>query len=482
VDDEIDFVIVHPQAGVLVFEVKGGLVRYDAPSGKWSSGDSEIRDPFDQATDAKYGLIRWLSAQPGWRADWGPFGHAVIFPDGVYRGTPMPNVDRKLVFDADDLADPKRFRTRLEDAYGLWKADRELGVPGCDFVVKSIVPSASVTRRPGEEIEGPDQEIIRLSPQQYGVLNAFLQVPRASIAGPAGAGKTLIAVEAARRLAAEGKTTLLTCYNKELATHLVAEHQLSLGPPVTVKTFSQLCVDRAKQVGFRLPAAPWSQKHWPTIHASLEDTVTMGTDRFDAIVVDEGQDFDASWWPPLELLLREPDTGRFYVFYDSNQGLFRRPQALPKGVLDLHLYESWRNTHQIFAEVMLHYQGAAVTSMGPKNGVAVEHTKVAKTTLRFELGRILERIIKEGKTSPRDVVVLTGVAVDKSRASGACGRFFLGIRPTRPNDITLTNVYRFKGLDSKVVVVCEIDPSDTAALYVACSRARSMLVILETTR
>ena len=481
VDDEIDFVIVHPQAGVLILEVKGGLVRYEPSTGKWWSGESAIRNPFDEVTDAKFGLINWLHAQPGWRVDWGPFGHAVMFPDGVYRGAPMPNVDHRLVFDADDIADPKRFRTRLEDAYSLWKAERELGVPGCDFVVKSIVHSVSVTRRPGDEIEGPDQEIIRLSPQQYGVLNAFLQVPRASIAGPAGAGKTLIALEAARRLAAQGKRILLTCFNKELATHLVAEHQASFGSAVTIKTFTQLCVDRAKQVGFRLPAQPWKQEDFDAIHASLDETVTMGTDRFDAIVVDEGQDFAASWWPSLELLLSKSDTDRMYVFYDSNQGLFHRPQGLPKGVLDLHLYESWRNTHQIFGEVMRHYQGEPITPMGPKNGVAVEHKMVTKASLSAELGRILHHVIVDGKTSPRDVVVLTGVAVDKSRARGACGRFNLCLHPTGRNDVTLTNVFRFKGLDSKVVILCEIDPINTAAMYVACSRARALLIILDTT-
>src|SRR5713226_5644029 len=109
VDDEIDFVVVHPQAGILVLEVKGGLVKYDPGSGRWYSQSSPIRDPFDQATDAKYALVRWLSAQPGWRTDWGPFGHAVIFPDGVYRGAPMPKVDRRIVFDANDVADRSRF-------------------------------------------------------------------------------------------------------------------------------------------------------------------------------------------------------------------------------------------------------------------------------------------------------------------------------------------------------------------------------------
>lgn len=480
VDDEIDFVIVHPELGVMVLEVKGGLVSYDPATGRWSSSGTNIRDPFDQATDAKYGLARWLSAQPGWRAEWGPFGHAVIFPDGVYHGAPMPKVDRRIVFDADDLADRSRLRVRLENAFSLWKGAAKLGTVGCAFVVSALDHAVGLKRRPGEEIEGPDREIIQLSPQQFNVLNAFMQVPRASISGPAGAGKTLMAVEATRRLAAQGKQTLLVCFNKELASHLVAEYQRSVGDSATIKTYSQLCVDRARGVGFRLPALPWDRRAWDVVHASLDKTATMAPGQFDAIVVDEGQDFAESWWLPLVALLRDSDKDRLYIFYDSNQRLFKRPPGMPDGLIDLFIWENWRNTHQIFKEVMQHYQGHAITPMGPKNGVAVERHAATAGFLSTELGRVLQRIIIEGKTSSRDIVVLTGGAVDKSRCLGRCGRFNLCLNPTGPNDVRLTNVYRFKGLDSKVVIVVETDPTDTAKMYVASSRARALLVMIAT--
>ena len=129
---------------------------------------------------------------------------------------------------------------------------------------------------------------------------------------------------------------------------------------------------------------------------------------------------------------------------------------------------------------MQHYQGNPITPMGPKNGIAVQHHAVKRNFLRTELGRVLHRIIVEEKTSPRDVVVLTGGALDKSACSGRCGRFNLCLNPTGPNDVRLTNVFRFKGLDSKVVIVVETDPTDTAKMYVAVSRARALLAIITT--
>ena len=53
--------------------------------------------------------------------------------------------------------------------------------------------------------------------------------------------------------------------------------------------------------------------------------------RFDAIVVDEGQDFLDSWWVPLMLSLADPEGGILYVFHDDNQKLYRRSSEFPAG-------------------------------------------------------------------------------------------------------------------------------------------------------
>ncbi len=48
---------------------------------------------------------------------------------------------------------------------------------------------------------------------------------RALILGVAGSGKTLLAAEKARRLAAQGFEVLLTCFNRPLAEHLASHHR-----------------------------------------------------------------------------------------------------------------------------------------------------------------------------------------------------------------------------------------------------------------
>src|SRR5215210_7033839 len=61
---EADFVLAHPQHGLLVLEVKGGTITYDSAKGRWSTrgreGDADIKDPFNQARQNSHSLKRLL--------------------------------------------------------------------------------------------------------------------------------------------------------------------------------------------------------------------------------------------------------------------------------------------------------------------------------------------------------------------------------------------------------------------------------------
>ncbi len=61
VDGEIDFVVAHPDRGILVIELKGGLVSYDARRSQWFSRDrhgvEHKIEPFEQVMRNKYALM-----------------------------------------------------------------------------------------------------------------------------------------------------------------------------------------------------------------------------------------------------------------------------------------------------------------------------------------------------------------------------------------------------------------------------------------
>ncbi|HWO69582.1 MAG TPA: ATP-binding domain-containing protein, partial [Actinomycetota bacterium] len=131
------------------------------------------------------------------------------------------------------------------------------------------------------------------------------------------------------------------------------------------------------------------------------------------------------------------------------------------------------------------YQGEEIVCMGPE-GPQVECRGVAPEALRDELSRTLHRLVVKGGLEPRDLVVLTPHAAERSPVRGQVGAFVLTPEPEGERDVLLSSIPRFKGLDAPAVVVCDVDRYSeeefTKQMYVACSRARTLLVVLFTDR
>lgn len=66
-DGETDFLIVHPNFGLLIMEVKGGHIRYDPDQDQWYSNERPVKDPFRQGRNNKYSLLSKLKEHPDWR-------------------------------------------------------------------------------------------------------------------------------------------------------------------------------------------------------------------------------------------------------------------------------------------------------------------------------------------------------------------------------------------------------------------------------
>ena len=88
-EGEADFIILTPNAGIYVVEVKGGGIALDPTNGKWYSNDRdghqhEIKDPFRQASSERHSLIDQLNGSSEWQQWKGErvsLGHSVFFPD-----------------------------------------------------------------------------------------------------------------------------------------------------------------------------------------------------------------------------------------------------------------------------------------------------------------------------------------------------------------------------------------------------------------
>jgi superfamily I DNA/RNA helicase len=233
--------------------------------------------------------------------------------------------------------------------------------------------------------------------------------------------------------------------------------------------------------------------------------------RYDAIVVDEGQDLDSVWWLPLLDLLRDPAQGIVYVFGDANQDLYhsREPAELgvvmPESPPIYHLAEDRRCTQTIHAFASRWAAPAAdappALAVGPE-GRPVEiftYPEGSADACRRVLGTALRRIIEAGRVAASDVVVLTPRSLRSSWLMAADGapveawpyrlmpeygpEGSVLPMPTRGNEVRVATIHRYKGLEAPVVVLAEIDgrigeEELASLLYVGATRARSHLVVI----
>ena len=167
------------------------------------------------------------------------------------------------------------------------------------------------------------------------------------IDGVAGSGKTLLAVEQCRRFANQGLRTLLLCYNKSLASWLqstLAEDENSAN--ISVKTFHSLCETACAEAKMEFTPER-SDEFWIEKTAELLVDASSSLEHYDAIVVDEGQDFYSTWWLAIEDIL-EAD-GRLVVFCDPQQNVFEADglDALDVGDRILQLPVNCRITQSI---------------------------------------------------------------------------------------------------------------------------------------
>ena len=214
-DGEADLVIVNEENGLLVLEVKSGAPSRDSQGRWWIGGHELSRDPFKQAAESKHQLVRKLQALPDWPPRTEPrAGHAIALPEvdlaSLARGHVLLGADapRELVLDAQALETPESIRRWVEGAYACWLGDGTRGAPlgalGLRLIEELLAPTWSLHRLVRGRIEDDRAELVAAGREQAMILNRTRRLRQVEVVGPAGSGKSMLAAEKARRLAARG--------------------------------------------------------------------------------------------------------------------------------------------------------------------------------------------------------------------------------------------------------------------------------------
>ena len=515
---EIDFVVCGPE-GLYAIEVKGGRVA--CRDGVWCYRDRNggvarsQESPFRQAETALLGLLEDLRAHlPEDVLDRFTTGYGVVFPDCEWRAAGAE-------WDLAMLADVRRSRDLegwLRGLSGYWRArgrgrkgrpddsalsrlqgylrpeadgaereeasrlvrsemdDHERRLPGpcAEGRVRSLRPEPGALVREEaprllHQVEDARRRVARFTDDQMRMADMAEANPRVLCAGGAGTGKTFLAERLARRWAAAGAEVAVVCRSPWLR-HFLAS-RLS-APGVTVSLID----------GVRL------------------DCRRSGLARFDALLVDEGQDlFEMRCLDTLDSVLAGGlETGRWCWFHDlNNQSLTHRFEPGAKERLESHdpvrmpLRVNCRNT-RVILEWIQEAIDADLGVRGAGAGPAVRCQRAANRRDAAErAAREIVELVDVGGLAPGSVTILSPLGLADSSVAGMPGEAASRVRRLDEysmrrlpgGKVGFARIDEFKGLENEAVVVVDLPPPERGdgnepAHYVAMSRARSVLSLI----
>ena len=482
---EIDFLVIVPDAGILCLEVKSYENILFAED-RWYPQDIK-RSPFKQASDGRYTFHRRLvELAPQFKRL--PVVHCCIFPRAPF------DLPRNLSVQPWELMDARIFRvfetgaafcavlrTKMQEGIAadanITSLEHPLSRDQTEMIVKYCLPVQKRRPEAREELRRREQQIEAiLRAQQKPVLQLAELNERVVISGGAGTGKTLIAMEVARRAAEKGHRVALLSFNQlvgDWMKHKLAQSgqelpNLVIGPAIRIL---------AGMTGLEIPENP-SRHFWEAaLPQRLEEKLTDPDFKagacFDYLVLDEAQDFLArpSLWGCLtHFLTGGLEHGACALFGDfANQVLAER------GVMDQTLSaieHAARPARWRLGENCRNYQiigDTAVALSGLKPPVYSGYLRAGGTVSDYDIFFYeheraqldkLSQWLREFKAlgyKPSEITLLSFRASDDSAAVRLKQEGF-HLRPFWQNgEFTgFTTIHAFKGLENKIIILTDV--------------------------
>ena len=499
-EGECDFVLLDRNSGLLFVDVKGGSLVFDGSD--WTRKDGRAfrllnKDPFAQARQSMHEIVSLVTRRFRTSVDKLPFtyGVAVAFPDSRVAGTLPPSIQPELVLDAARL---QSARDSIQRVFGSFRRphhralhDREI-----ESVREALYPKYELVPVVWRKIEEQEERLRRLTDEQRRLLDFLSHQPRAAICGVAGSGKTMLALAKAQRAARAGQRTLLLCYNRPLQDWLKASIPKSFGDNLVVLNYHSLAHRLCREADVPLLEGRdlKDPEVWNVIapEALIEACDLLGPEhKFDAVVVDEGQDFRELWWMSLEAVFRNPGSETcYYVFYDPKQNLYVDEPCLPEGFgPPFPLTVNCRNTIRIAAHCasLAGYENEVRGGAPLGDEPEIMRVRTLADALREAGKRIREYCMPgRGGLKQSQVAVLAPTSTNgKWPASFGAVPLTTDLHEWRRGEGALIASWRrFKGLEADAVVIIETPTKNgsrnAANRYVARSRAKHLLTIIET--
>jgi hypothetical protein len=497
-DGEADFVVLAPELGLAVIEVKGSASVRIGSDGNWYRRQSDRRgvgkevlikeSPPAQANRNMHTLVKVIKDELSlMNTDTFPglFAFLVVYPNGIIEGQldlydPTTIVTKRTIHQLGGAikkallargGEPlgKRFSQEIAKRAARILTNQRFSIVSVDTALESV----------------EDEEIIdELTRQQFSALRGAFELPRVAIIGPAGSGKTLLAIWKLAALIEEGKKAIFVCFNKALAKSLCDKYPDLSNYIVSVDSlFWNMVSDTSGRTDNDFYSTILPDRVMDTVHDLMPD------DLYDAIIIDEGQDFGDDRIIALYQLLSDKDDSQWLYFADNKQDVYKLGGDEILGVeVIFRLYHNCRNTALINDATNKVCSGEVKPMPGIPNG-EIPHVTYSKIdNMAQKAWLLINELSPDG-----GAVILSPFKLENSCMNESRNAYGLKLTEDitklgQPGFVFYSTIRSFKGLEARHVVFVDADKPDLKKslskedLYVAFTRATARLDVVTANR
>ena len=503
IEYEIDFIVTdlrdHFFNALVCIEVKGGSLVQKIDE-TWTQNGNPIPSPVAQATSAMHSLVErhtMISRDV-------PFGWMLCFPDiKVDPSKPLPtNISPLQLIDIQKLDNLQEALVNYFDHLRNSMPDhRGLNHGKYNFFIEPWIKDHGFVLPLSARMESDEKLFIQLTQKQAKVLQQAEENSKVRLRGIAGSGKTVIAKELAVKYAEMGKKVLFLCFNKVLSENINHHFRLRKAN-VKVHTYHSFAfwkiVTSKKDSGENFSDnRDWWDKNFDTqdfwsflISAKMLDLYFdfPESDKYDVIIIDEGQDFNEDWYESIYCFLKKD--GRLLVFMDDQQNINQACSAIPgiETFTKLQLTDNCRNTRRITGKMSEIIEYGIENMEGIPDGEEIKIISYKNNTdQQTKILSEIKDLITEKDIKPEQILILLNSDIgqsclSKTRLIGKLQLRSLGDNgiPDK-NSINYTHIKTFKGLEADIIFIIDTHKVDydPKLFYTQVSRAKHLLYILQ---
>ncbi len=485
-DGEADFVIVHQDLGAIFIEVKGGIITRDA-DGRWYSNDIKIKDPIMQSRNCKYQFRRKFQKRfiekYGNKKLISPyFAHFAFFPDSAKPkdanlGEGLEIEQFGFESDIEDLA-KKIYDFFIYKPTGIETNQHDkLGEEGIEIFEDMFHKAIDFTPTLSERIAANAMKINKLTSEQMSFQNQFSHWKRLWIEGPAGSGKTTLAVDKLIKSKGLGvNKAIFLCRNRMLADHIQQkiDTELTQHTKYVSKTYDKFSLELS---GLK------SIDNRDEVRRRAIDNVAQN-DIYELVIIDEAQDFEKNWWELIEKITNKDSI--LWVFSDSNQRIWNTTKPILDGIdMPVKLFDVLRNTQEISKLALNFYDGRG-RELNLKGPSGPQVSLVKTSDFKISIIRRINSLTSYEGLKLSQITILHQDGIESSIASDIISNETIDDIPITADfdhwnkSAFISSIFKFKGMESDALILLieDLDRLSDEQLYVAITRARSLLILL----